>query len=37
MAARTGASFTALTVRVNVFESVSAPSETKIVMVEVPF
>ena len=37
MAARTGASLTALTVRINVFVSVSAPSETTTVMVEVPF
>ena len=37
IAARTGASLTALTVRVNVFVSVRAPSETITVMVEVPF
>ena len=37
MAARTGASLTALTVRVNVFVSVRAPSDTTTVMVEVPF
>ena len=37
IALRTGASLTALTVRVNDFESVRAPSETTTVMVLEPF
>ena len=37
IAAKTGASLTAFTVRLNVFVSVSAPSETTTVMVVDPF
>jgi hypothetical protein len=37
IAAKTGASFTAFTVRLNVLVSVSAPSEIETVMVLVPF